>query len=158
MLEPADQDFQLEFSFKTRRVAKTGFVCIPSTKEPQHATIEIPIPSPRLWTLDDPFLYEVTVSLRGNPSIEDRVNTYFGMRKISVVNLPGAEMPYVALNNKPVYMQLTLDQAYHPEGFYTFPSDAFMKDEILRSKAIGLNGMRIHIKAEIPVNSIGLTG
>ena len=72
------------------------------------------------------------------------------MRKISVVNLPGTDFPYIALNNKPVYLQLTLDQSYHPDGFYTFPSDEFMRDEILRTRRIGLNGQRIHIKVEVP--------
>ena len=72
------------------------------------------------------------------------------MRKISVVDLPGSNYPYVALNDKPVYLQMSLDQAYHPEGFYTYPSDEFMRDEIIRSKKIGLNGNRIHIKVEIP--------
>jgi len=37
----------------------------------------------------------------------------------------GTEFPYIALNDKPIYLQLTLDQSYHPEGFYTFPSDDF---------------------------------
>ena len=64
--------------------------------------------------------------------------------------LPGAEFPYIALNNKPVYLKLSLDQAYHREGFYTFPSDEFMRDEILRSRQIGLNGQRIHVKIGIP--------
>jgi hypothetical protein len=72
------------------------------------------------------------------------------MRKISVVNLPGSEYPYIALNNKAVYLQLTLDQSYHPDGYYTFPTDEFMRDEILRTRRIGLNGQRIHIKVEIP--------
>jgi len=45
---------------------------------------------------------------------------------------------------------LALDQSYHPEGYYTFPSDKFMKEEIERSKAIGLNGIRTHIKVEVP--------
>jgi hypothetical protein len=72
------------------------------------------------------------------------------MRKISVQNLPGTEIPYVALNNKPIYLQLALDQSYHPQGFYTFPSDLFMKKEIELSKSIGLNGIRTHIKADIP--------
>ena len=76
--------------------------------------------------------------------------TYFGMRKIGIARLPGTDIPYVALNGKPVYLQLTLDQSYHPDGFYTFPSDAFMRDEILRSKRLGLNGNRIHIKIEVP--------
>jgi hypothetical protein len=66
------------------------------------------------------------------------------------MNLPGLNYPYIALNNKPLYLQLTLDQSYHPDGFYTFPTDEFMKNEILNSKKIGLNGNRIHIKVEVP--------
>lgn len=107
--------------------------------------LDIPIPAPRLWSLEDPYLYQVKLEYA-----DDVVHTYFGMRKISVVKLPGTEIPYIGLNDKPVYLQLALDQAYHPEGFYTFPSDDFMKQEIIRSKSIGLNGIRIHIKPELP--------
>ena len=56
----------------------------------------------------------------------------------------------MALNGEPVYLQLALDQAYHPEGFYTFPSDAFVRDEVLRARQIGLNGLREHVKVEAP--------
>jgi len=106
---------------------------------------DMDIPNPRLWNLDDPYLYKVEATLE-----EDEVTSYFGMRKISVVNLPGTEFPYIALNNQPIYLQLALDQSYHPDGFYTFPSDQFIQDEIMRSKSIGLNGIRTHIKVEIP--------
>ena len=78
------------------------------------------------------------------------MGTYFGMRKISVVNLPGTDFPYIALNNQLVYIQSTLDQTYHPDGFYTFLSDAFMRDEILRTRRLGLNNQRIHAKIDIP--------
>ena len=105
----------------------------------------VSIPNARLWSMDDPYLYDVEVKLG-----DDVVKTYFGMRKISVVNLPGTNFPYVAVNNKPVYLQLALDQSYHPEGFYTFPSDAFMRKEVELAKSIGLNGIRPHIKVEIP--------
>ncbi len=105
----------------------------------------VDIPDPRLWELEDPFLYEVEADLEG-----DLVHTYFGMRKISVTNLPGTGYRYIALNDQPVYLQLALDQSYHPEGFYTFPSDRFMRQEIERSKSIGLNGIRTHIKVDIP--------
>ena len=110
----------------------------------------IHLPGARLWTLDDPFLYDAKLKLLADHQTIDEVKTYFGMRKISVMNLPGTTFPYIALNNKPIYLQLTLDQCYHPDGFYTYPSDAFMRDEILRSKKIGLNGNRLHIKVEIP--------
>ena len=114
-------------------------------KDRNKATAIFPIKNPRLWELENPHLYEVQVTF-----MEDEVNSYFGMRKISVVNLPGSDIPYVALNDKPIYLQLALDQSYHPEGYYTFPSDQFMREEIERSKSIGLNGIRIHIKVEVP--------
>jgi len=109
----------------------------------------IPIRDMKLWDLENPYLYEVKAGIFGE-HCNDEVSTYFGMRKISAVDIPGKDFRYVALNNKAIYLRLTLDQSYHPEGFYTFPSDEFMKAEIQRAKDLGLNGIRIHIKAEMP--------
>ena len=117
----------------------------PLSTNQEKAAFDIPIPNARWWTLEDPFLYETSV-LMG----DDVVKTYFGMRKISVVNMPNTTYPYIALNNQPIYLQLTLDQSYHPEGFYTFPTDEFMKNEIQLCKDIGLNGLRTHIKVDVP--------
>jgi len=147
LLEAAPDDLSLKIDFKLDGIAESTQSI---KKGAQEVAFEIPIANPRLWTLDDPFLYEVSVSVEGDSLAKDTVEAYFGMRKISVVNLPGTEFPYIALNNKPIYLQLTLDQAYHPDGYYTFPSDEFMRDEILRSKSIGLNGMRVHVKVPIP--------
>ena len=108
-------------------------------------SLDIAIRDQHLWCLEDPYLYGMIAVLGA-----DTVHTYFGMRKISAVNLPGTNIPYIAINNKPIYLQLALDQSYHPEGYYTFPSDQFMKEEILRSKSIGLNGIRTHIKPDLP--------
>lgn len=111
-------------------------------------SFDVEIPDPILWTLDNPHLYYVELILDG--TAPDIISTYFGMRKISVENLPGTQIPYVALNNKPIYLQTALDQAYHPEGFYTFPTDEAIRDEIWKAKEIGLNGQRVHIKVPIP--------
>ncbi|MDR1780014.1 MAG: glycoside hydrolase family 2 [Tannerella sp.] len=111
---------------------------------------EIKLDNQHLWDLDDPYLYDIEVSIADGDKTVDRVSTYFGQRKIGAAPFPGATYQYVTLNNKPVYLQLTLDQSYHPDGFYTFPSDNFMRDEILLSKRLGLNGNRIHIKVEVP--------
>lgn len=113
------------------------------------ASFKVPVTDMKLWTLDEPFLYDVTASVNA-PENLDILTTYFGMRKISAVPVPGRNFTYVALNNEPLYLKLSLDQSYHPQGFYTFPSDQFMKEEIIRAKSLGLNGLRIHIKAEIP--------
>ena len=106
--------------------------------------VMIKLAKPHLWTLDDPYLYEVKLTLGA-----DIVKTYFGFREIGVGKNPNGDS-YVTLNGKPVYLQLCLDQSYHPEGWYTFPSDEFMKNEILISKRLGLSGNRVHIKVEVP--------
>ena len=118
-------------------------------QDERSAKYTIPIKNMKLWNLENPYLYEVNAGVFGE-TIADEVSTYFGMRKISAVDIPGKDFRYVALNNKPIYLRLTLDQSYHPDGFYTFPSDEFMKNEIQRAKDLGINGIRIHIKAEMP--------
>ena len=114
------------------------------------AHLEISLPNARRWSLDDPFLHDVTVRVNATGLIEDRVQTYFGMRTISVVDLAGTSYPYVALNGTPIFLQLALDQAYHPTGYYTFPTDSMLRDEIARARLIGLNGLREHVKIETP--------
>lgn len=147
LLEPAPEELTLTLQFPgtdlpvhTQRVPRGA----------ESVRFDVAIPEPRLWSLEDPHLYQVRATLGGRGNSADVVDTYFGMRKISVVDLPGTDIPYVALNDKPVYLELALDQAYHPEGFYTFPSDRFTRNEILRAKEIGLNGVRVHIKVPLP--------
>lgn len=141
--EDAKENLPFEIQIKGAASPITQQATIPAGEN--KVKLDIAIPDQRLWTLEDPFLYETVAKLG-----DDEVKSYFGMRKISVVDLPGTDYPYIALNNEPIYVQLTLDQSYHPEGFYTFPSDQFMREEIERSKAIGLNGIRVHIKVEVP--------
>ncbi len=136
-------DAEISFKIKTPNAEIVSKHPLPKNNE--KAAFDIEIPNPRLWTLEDPFLYETEITINN-----DVVKSYFGMRKISVVNLPNTAYPYIALNNQPIYLQLTLDQSYHPEGFYTFPTDDFMKNEIKLCKDIGLNGLRTHIKIDIP--------
>jgi hypothetical protein len=144
---PGGAEFRLRF--------KTGTPLPPEVVQKVAAgatelSFDVPMAHPRLWSLGDPFLYEVDAILQDAQGREDRVATYFGLRKISIVNLPGTEFPYIALNNRPVYLQMSLDQSYHPDGFYTFPSDEFMREEILRSRRIGLNANRLHVKIDVP--------
>jgi len=147
LLEPAPRDLELRLAFPNgegapvvRRVARGA----------QEVRFDVALPNARRWSLDDPYLHDVAVTVGGEGVATDSVNAYFGMREISVVALPGTDVPYVAINGRPVYLQLALDQAYHPQGFYTFPSDDFVRDEILRARRIGLNGLREHIKVESP--------
>ncbi|HET7459129.1 MAG TPA: hypothetical protein VFJ74_15880, partial [Gemmatimonadaceae bacterium] len=148
LAEPAPSELTLRLAFTnrdgqppvTRRIARGA----------RSARFTVAMPGAHAWSLDDPFLHEVSATVSGKGVATDSVRSYFGMRTVSVVNLPGTTYPYVAINGKPVFLQLALDQAYHPQGYYTFPTDSFTRGEILRARQIGLNGLREHIKVETP--------
>ena len=148
LAEPAARDLTLRLAVTNAAGVPVATQRVPRGQRAVRFTLRVP--NARLWSLEDPFLHEVSVTVAGPGVATDSVRGYFGMRSISVVDLPGTRHPYVALNGKPVYLQLALDQAYHPTGFYTFPSDSFTRMEILRARQIGLNGLREHIKIETP--------
>ena len=152
LLDPAPRALTLRLAFTSRADGGGPVVTHSIPRGARTAHLDIPLPGARRWSLDDPYLHDVDVrvSAAGGGLAADRVKTYFGMRTIGVVTVPGTSYRYVALNGTPVYLQLALDQAYHPQGYYTFPSDSVLRDEILRARQIGLNGLREHVKIEAP--------
>ena len=102
----------------------------------------IPMPDFRAWSPEDPFLYDLTVTLG-----EDRIESYFGMRKIEVRADRGGVMR-LFLNGEPYFHSGLLDQGYWPDGLYTAPSDEALIFDIRTAKAMGFNLLRKHIKVE----------
>ncbi len=97
-----------------------------------------------VWTPSNPVLFDIEFKLASGSTPIDEVKSYFGMRKISVVD--GRFM----LNNRPFYQKMLLDQGYWEESLLTAPSDeAFVKD-IELCKRMGFNGVRKHQKVEDP--------
>jgi hypothetical protein len=115
------------------------------------ATLESKIRDPQLWTPEDPYLYEVTLELRDAAGkLIDAVGTYFGLRTIGHGRYGDEPFERILLNGKPLYLRAALDQSFNPRGLYTAPDDDFFKRDLLVAKAMGLNGLRIHIKPEEP--------
>ncbi len=107
----------------------------------------IKIPQMKLWSPDNPFLYDVLVEiLDKDGKVIDQVESYTGMRKISLTSVNG--VPLMALNNEPLFQMGPLDQGYWPDGIYTAPSDEALKWDIQRTKDFGFNMIRKHIKVE----------
>jgi hypothetical protein len=146
--EPAPRDLTLRLAFTNRDGQPVVTQRIARGDSTTH--VDAPLPDAHRWSLDDPFLHDVAVTVTGDGVVTDSVHTYFGMRTVSAVDLPGTNYPYVAINGTPVFLQLALDQAYHPQGFYTFPTDSALREEIVRARQIRLNGLREHIKIEAP--------
>ena len=97
-----------------------------------------------VWTPEQPNLFDVIFHVLERGCEVDTVQSYFGMRKVSIQN------GQFLLNNRPYYQKLVLDQGYWPESLLTAPSDeAFIRD-IELTKAMGFNGVRKHQKVEDP--------
>jgi hypothetical protein len=110
-------------------------------KGTSNADLTVTIAKPRLWSPDDPYLYDVDVKLGG-----DSVRGYFGLREVSVQKVGG--FPKLTLNGKPIFSLATLDQGFWPDGLYTQPSDAALRFDLVETKKLGFNAVRKHIKVE----------
>ena len=113
-------------------------------------TITIPPEQLRLWDVDTPNLYDVTLELLAENTVVDRISTYFGMRKVSIAKAPGGDYQYIYLNNRPVYLLGALNQSFNPESVYTFLTDEAIRRDIERAKEFGFNFLRLHIKVDEP--------
>lgn len=107
------------------------------SKTQDNQIFEITIDDVKLWSPENPFLYNVEVVTKN-----DIIKSYFAMRKFSVND------KYILLNNKPIFIHGLLDQGYFPDGIYTPASYEAYKDDILTMKELGFNCLRKHIKIE----------
>lgn len=108
-------------------------------------TLTLTIPKPRLWSPEDPYLYTFRAQLK-SASGTDNVQSYAGLRSIGLAEINGKQR--IVLNGKPVFLLATLDQGYWPDGIYTAPTDAALKFDIQKTRDLGFNTIRKHIKVE----------
>jgi hypothetical protein len=112
---------------------------------PAGQPLRLAVAHPHLWSPDDPFLYTFKATLtRGGQS--DEVTSYAGLRTIAIAKVDGRNR--IVLNGKPTFLLATLDQGYWPDGIYTAPTDAALKFDIQKTKDLGFNTIRKHIKVE----------
>ncbi|PRY23407.1 LamG-like jellyroll fold domain-containing protein [Pseudosporangium ferrugineum] len=110
-----------------------------------NSDLRLKIAGPRLWSPDDPYLYDLDVKLTDGRS-SDSARSYFGLRSIAVQKVGG--FPKLVLNGKPIFSLATLDQGFWPDGLYTQPSDAALRFDLEETKKFGFNAVRKHIKVE----------
>ena len=123
---------------------------VPVSSHDTQFTVNIPPAQLRLWDVDTPNLYDVTLELVAEGTVIDRIFTYFGMRKVSIAKAPGGDYQYIYLNNRPVYLLGALNQSFTPEGVYTFLTDEAIRRDVERAKEFGFNFLRLHIKVDEP--------
>lgn len=114
---------------------------------PPNSPLFLSIRQPHLWSPEDPFLYDLTISLKRAGRELDRVDSYFGMRKVALKKDALGRMA-VALNERIIFQIGVLDQGFWPDGIYTAPSDAALRFDLEFVKQAGFNLVRKHVKVE----------
>ncbi|RWZ67789.1 beta-galactosidase [Labedella populi] len=106
-------------------------------------TLQVTLPRDRvrLWSIDDPHLYDVEFTLEdADGRVLDLVTSYAGLRSVSI------DGRGFLINGERVFQRLVLDQGMYPDGILTAPDDESLVRDIRLSQAAGFNGARLHQK------------
>tara|TARA_R110002049_G_C9178388_1_gene563375 strand:+ start:3690 stop:4886 length:1197 start_codon:yes stop_codon:yes gene_type:complete len=139
IVTPEITNFKNGQAFKVS-LFENGKVISTATNTTNGVPVVIKIKRPKLWSPENPFLYDVTFELLENGKPLDLVESYAGLRKVHV-----ADEKYY-LNNKPIFLRFVLDQSYYRDGIWTAPNDAALKKDIELAMQVGFNGARLHQK------------
>ena len=124
-----------------------GKVMISEKESPAGSEIILPVDKPILWSPDNPFLYDLKISLVRKGKIIDEVSGYFAMRKSSL-KADASGVLRMMLNNEFIFQYGPLDQGWWPDGLYTAPTDEALLFDIVKTKDMGFNMIRKHVKVE----------
>lgn len=109
--------------------------------------VEFQLASPRLWSPDRPFLYDVDIALTNGDETLDEVKSYAALRKISYKKNEDGYWR-IQLNNQDLFQFGPLDQGYWPDGIMTAPCDEALVYDLEKTKEWGFNMVRKHMKVE----------
>ena len=101
----------------------------------------------RLWSPDDPHLYDLHVTVGRQGRTLDEATSYVGAREVGVAR-DADGIWRLTLNGSPIFHLGLLDQGWWPEGLYTAPTDDALAFDIAATKAMGFNTIRKHVKVE----------
>ena len=124
-----------------------GATAVATAKGAIGEDIVLSIEDAKLWSPESPYLYNLSAKLVSGGSITDEVKSYFGMRKISMKK-DAHGIVRMQLNNKDYFQFGPLDQGWWPDGLYTAPTDEALKYDIVKTKELGFNMIRKHVKVE----------
>lgn len=110
-------------------------------------TVTLSIPGAQEWSPSNPFLYDLKITVMRKGKVVDEVKSYFAMRKVSIAP-DQSGIQKMLLNNKFLFQFGPLDQGWWPDGLYTAPTDDALKFDIVKTKEMGFNMIRKHIKVE----------
>lgn len=120
---------------------------VASAKGVQGQELRLGVKNPTLWSPENPYLYDMSITMSQNGKVIDQVKSYTAFRKISVEKDQNGILR-MCLNNKPLFHYGPLDQGWWPDGLYTAPTDEALLYDIKKTKEWGFNMIRKHVKVE----------
>ncbi len=138
VVNPGDGIIKYEISNKGKEIAAA------TSKAGQTAVLKIK--DPILWSPENPFLYDLSITLKNRDGIADQITSYTGLRKISIGRKD--DFTRILFNNEFVWQHGPLDQGFWPDGIYTPPTLSAMRYDLEMTKKMGFNMLRKHVKVE----------
>ena len=140
----------MTFNFIVGGESNGTFVAIGNQSVPVadgRAVITTAYPDAELWSPSNPKLYDFTAELTKGGAVIDQVQSYFGMREVSLGKTDDG-ITRILLNGEFVFQHGPLDQGWWPDGLYTAPTDKALRFDLEMTKAFGFNMLRKHVKTE----------
>ena len=99
---------------------------------------ELNLPQPRLWQLEDPYLYRLDAALAPAEGVRPphRSSARFGLREFRVID------GFFHLNGKRLFLRSTHTGNHFPVGSAYSPNPDLMRQDMLYAKAAGFNMVR----------------
>lgn len=143
---PETEFSQSEYELETVISFEGRQVCTDRQKLSGNAQImEVPVEEAealRLWSPGTPNLYDIRYRLFRDGCLIDTVDSYFGMRKLSIAG------DRIYLNGRELYLRMVLDQGYWRRSGLTPPDEAALLRDVELTLEYGYNGARKHQKIE----------
>ena len=105
------------------------------------------VTNPKLWSPENPFLYDLKIMIIRKGQVVDEVKGYAAMREVTVARDADGHKRML-LNGEPLFQYGPLDQGWWPDGLYTAPTDEALAFDIIKTKEFGFNMIRKHVKVE----------
>ncbi|HSC53106.1 MAG TPA: glycoside hydrolase family 2 TIM barrel-domain containing protein [Phnomibacter sp.] len=108
-----------------------------STKQ----SFAISLPNAKLWSVESPNLYKVSVSWKGDDQKNDNYEQRFGLRWFEVRDIAGDKQFY--LNGKRIVLITAISWGFWPNNGI-MPSDALARKQVETAKKLGMNMLNFH--------------
>ena len=134
---------RLQFTIAPAASGETLLVStVPQELAPGETTIitELKLENPRLWQLNDPYLYRVTARLRtGRSGSFDERSVRSGFREFRL------EKGYFRLNGRRIFLRSSVTGNMAPVGTHIPPADTdWFRRDLINCKAMGFNAIRFY--------------